>query len=333
MKKVKLAAVAAAVCILAAGCSDSGDNGKTERIILEGSVQTAAKSSAAYSEEDNVPETSETAAAETIAEKRVSSYDPDELDETWEIPETKSAVELISAYDNDYLGLPLEDRVYIFADSGKTAQINGETCSSVSCYDEDENTLYYLCEFYISEDGGSVYRYYESEERYALLPEGSFERLDPTKQSPDDIFAAANELYLLFDENALNVECDKTTIVEINGAEYYPVTDERFDTKAELLEALDKYFSEEIINSLMSGGKFTEMGGKMYVKAVSDGIPLGTNVTYELTSLTDDEAVFMRYDTYVYEAGETETKGTEYIAEKADGIWRFTKYTAPGIWH
>ena len=331
------AALAAILCLIMTGCAGDSDNSPS------GNAETEA-TSPPPSITDPVGISKETRGTESITEESSSTLNenipeesvPDESTsdtQTVDIP-AADVTKQIAAFDNTFLGLPSVDKVYIFSDAGKSAEIDGRVCGAVSCYDEHEGTLYYMCDFYISPDGSRVYRYYEQEERFAILPEEQLTRLDPVRQSLDDIFSASAKLYNMFHPysngavDGIDYEADPT---EINGETYFPVTNTTIDSKAMLLDALDRYFSGEIVTALMDTNKFIEQDGILYVRDCAEA---GSNPTLEhierkLTELTDNTAVFTEHITYQYEAGETEVKEIVYTAEKQNGLWRFTDYTAP----
>lgn len=285
----------------------------------------------ADTQEELLPETEE---QETVTAETAELPDDTDTSETAEAGFDKYA-ELVMQYDNTFLGLPQKDKVYIFAGTGETAELDGRICHAVSCYDEHEGTLYYMCDFYVSEDGTAVYRYYVSDDRYSLLPEtSSFVQMDPGTQTPEEIFAAAFELYGYFDMAALNGWYDKTLEAEVNGSTwvYYMVSDERYDTKAELLEALRCYFSDDIINSLMDTSQYRDgPDGKLYSAGGARGANIFYNSSeYELTVLTADSALYTVTSTYGGgEYGDTYTEVYEYNAVKRDGRWYFTNFELP----
>ncbi|MDE7194785.1 MAG: hypothetical protein K2O14_12570, partial [Oscillospiraceae bacterium] len=329
------------LCVMMAGCSGDSDNSPSENSVTDFSPapslteplyepeSTGGENSTA--EEFPPAESSEPAAEESVPEETAP---PQQTEDAPPADVTKQ----IAAFDNTFLGLPSADKVYIFSDAGKSAEIDGRVCGAVSCYDEYEGTLYYMCDFYISPDGSRVYRYYEQEERFAILPEEQMTRLDPTRQSLDEIFSKSGRLYDMFhpDTNAavegIDYEAEPT---EINGEKYLPVTNGQINSKAALLDALDRYFSREIVTALMDTGKFTELDGELYVRNCggAGSNPTLESIEYELTELTENAAMFTEYDTYRYEAGESEVKEVVYKAEKQNGLWRFTEYTAPWTIH
>lgn len=338
----RLIALLAGLSLVLTGCG--GDNTETIEQTAEPVQTTAAK---AETEEYAAPPAPETAEV-TPSVVQTAESAADTADETVEVLSTETAetneavaeidryVELISAYDNSYLGLPQKDKVYIFHSTGETAEIDGESCYGLSCYDEHEGVLYFMCDFFISEDGGKVYRYYVSENVYSLLPESSsgYTQMDPTTQSPEEIFAVANALYGYFDLCALDGYYDRTLEKEVNGSirTYYMVSDERLDTKMEMLNALSCYFSADIINSLMDSQLYAEgEDGKLY----STGGARGSDIThisteYELSILTSDTAEFTAYNSYGDENGEVTYENTmTYSAIKQDGRWFFTSFDLP----
>ena len=341
MKKVILAALAAAVCVAAAGCSDDKDSNTTdpESSVSSPSVDSedsqASSDTAVQTAEESDPSAlaQEDSAEQSGAEESENAPDNTDAAVVSEAVSQESWAELLSAYDNTYLGLPSVDKAYIFSDADITAEIDGSVCHAVSCYDEYEGTLYYMCDFYITEDGSTVYRRYEQEDSYALLPESEgYARLDPTSQSAESIFAAANGLYMMFcPYDSASVAFDESDSVERGGVRYYRVTDELVDTKAELLDSLSKYFSDSIVNSLMDTERFIDADGALYVKEAQGSMAASSVVesVYELTILTEDTAVFTGYDIYENESGEADEVETLYTAEKQYGIWRFTDFPSP----
>ncbi len=320
-------------CLLLTGCG--------------GDKEPAPQTIEVFATETSAPETVQAPAEETEAAPAVTmqtevTEPPAETAEPTAEAETAESEEsgfdqyaaMLMEYDNAFLGLPQKDKVYIFAGTGDTAEPDGIPCHAVSCYDEHEGTLYYMCDFYISEDGKTVYRYYVSDDRYSLLPETStFPVLDPSSQTPDEIFAVANELYGYFVRGSLPYYSGMTMEAEVDGVlrTYYMVSDERLDTKSELLEALSGYFSMDIINGLMDSSVYRDgMDGKLYT---TGGTPaafkenyIGTE--YELLVLNGGTAEFVAYSSYSDGDAVTVTEHS-YIAVKADGRWVFTNYQLP----
>lgn len=334
------AALAAIICVTLTGCSGDSDNSPSGNTEIDPPAPSPSLTEPVYEAESADIEQS-TAEALPRAESGEPAAEESAPDVTAPAPQTEKApppdvTKQIAAFDNTFLGLPSADKVYIFADANKSAEIDGHVCNAVSCYDEYEGTLYYMCDFYISPDGSRVYRYYEQEERFAILPEEQMTRLDPTRQSVDEIFSAAETLYSMFHpyRNSYVDGIDHDTApTEINGEEYRPVTGGQINSKAALLDALDRYFSNEIVTALMDTNKFIELDGVLYVRIGSISgpsfDPTVTEIGHELTELTENTCVFTKYVTHQYEAGETEVKEYVYRAEKQNGVWRFTDFTAP----
>ena len=335
MKK-RLPALLAA-CVLLTGCADADEVSTTESAELVVTTQTdemPEESAEPVQSTSSITtaESAEPAVKETV-EPTAEVLDPSE-DTAEAIPESDPYIEYIAAYDNTFLGLPQKDKVYIFQNTGTAAEIEGELYYCLSCYDEHEGMLYFMCDYYISEDGSKVYRYYVAEDRYSLLPETSsgYVQMDPTTQTPEEIFTVANALYGYFDVCALDGYYDRVIEKDVNGSvwKYYMVSDERLDTKAEMLNALSCYFSMDIINSLMDTPSYMEgEDGKLY----SAGGARGTDIThvsteYELSILTADTAEFTAYSTY--DDNGTITENTIiYSAVKRDGRWYFTNFELP----
>ena len=336
MNKFLAAIATAAVCLALVGCSGEKDSGGTGLDSSSTAGTTGCDDPVDESSDMIIgAESSDIASDEPESTMEESSSQAEESDTSEEQPAGTNYSLLMSAFSNTYLGLPSEDKVYIFSDNGQSAEINGRTYYGVGCYDEYEGTLYYMCDFYVSEDGSEVYRRYEQDDRYALLPEEQgFARLDPTRRTPEEIFAVANGLYMMFSPytNSTVGGYDESSPVEFNGETYYPVTNELLDTKLKLMDALTKYFTTDIVNSLMDTNKFTDIDGALYVRSVSGGVsdPNYSGTEYELSTLNEDTAVFTRYDTYNYEAGETSDVTSEYVAKKENGVWRFTVF--PTVW-
>ena len=333
MKK-RLCALLAAVLLL------TGCGGKVESS-LPSEVQQTVSSVEAETVQVSVAETQETGVSapdETV--EVVAPAETEEPSEETKAVETEESgfdeyAELVMQYDNTFLGLPQKDKVYIFAGTGEQQELDGMTCHGVSCYDEHEGVLYYMCDYFVSEDGSAVYRYYVMDDRYSRLPErSSLVQMDPVTQTPEEIFQKAFELYGYFDLCALEGWHDKTLEVEFDGMvlPYYMVSDERYDTKAELLAALRCYFSDDIINTLMDTSQYREgMDGKLYSAGGARGANIYYNSSeYELTVLTADSALYTVTSTYGGgEYGDIYTETYEYNAVKRDGRWYFINFDLP----
>ncbi len=338
MKRTSAAALAA-VLLCAGITACSGSDG------TEVTTQHAETSASQQTQDISEPEDSSFVSTE---ESKPQTTTPPQTEQTTTAVDAEETVEvfgetsesggqgiysaLIAEYDNEFLGLPQKDKVYIFSDKDSTAEIDGELCYAVSCYDEHEGTLYYMCDYFLTQDGGRVYRFYEAEGRYQLLPEqqSGFAGLDPTTQTPEEIFAAAIELYDMFNKPSLL--CDRDVYFDVEGkGRYYLLLDERFDTMPELLDALSGYFSEPLVNAFMDSNQF-RMGedGRMYYYDCAWGSNIAYMGTqYELTTLTEDTAVFTGYSSFEFEAGIVEEMQHTYTAKKEYGVWRFVDFTDP----
>ncbi len=323
-----------AACLMLTGC---GADKESSDVILTPQTTSPAAEETVQAPAEETEEIAPVVTAEVTTPAPAETSEPVEetvAAETAEIGFDKYA-ELIMEYDNTFLGLPQKNKVYIFAGTDEVAELDGMTCHGVSCYDEHEGTLYYMCDFYISEDGKSVYRYYVSDDRYSLLPETStFPVLDPGTQTPEEIFAVANELYGYFTQVSLPYFSGLMMEAEVDGImrTYYMVSDERLDTKTELLEALGGYFSADIINGLMDSSIYREgADGKLYTTGGErEPKPYYVGTEYELTVLNGDTAEFTAYATY---GGEDDVMLSvneyTYIAVKSDGRWFFTNFELP----
>ncbi len=238
--------------------------------------------------------------------------------------------QMTAAFGNNYLGLPNPDKRYIFEYTGKSADIEGSLCREVACYDEHEGERYYMCSYFINHDGTAVYRYYANEERYALLPESEgYGRLDPTLQSADDIFQKTENLYAAVKYSMIPSYYDNC--IMIDDIMYYMVCDEALDTKAELLNALDGYFSRDLANILLDASPLKEgENGMLYALDFASPVPENyISARYELTSLTEDSAVFTVFPSFSDENGNIKEMQYDCTALKINGFWRFQTFSLP----
>ncbi|MBP1543025.1 MAG: hypothetical protein J6A16_02920 [Oscillospiraceae bacterium] len=335
MKKIILSA-ALCMALTLTGCA-----GEDKEQSSSQTTASAQSTTTAREEESSVPDTSapimeshpETAEPESSVPDVETTTAPvtEEPEVTEEAPDVYA--EMISQYDNTFLGLPQKDKVYVFSSTGVTAEINGEEFSAVSCHDEHEGQLYYMCDFYISADGSEVYRYYEATSEYVHLPEEvHFPPLDPTTQTPEDIFAHANALYSAVCLSQFEVDYGDMKEIGADGRTYCRVTDERVDSLMDIVTALNSYFSQDIVNSLMEMELFREdENGVLYGLGGgrgSDPCYLGT--TYELTVLNESHAEFTATSTYSTDPdqieGEFYTEEYVFNMENQFGIWRFTNF-------
>ena len=337
MKKTLSAALAAIITLTLVGCSGEKDSGRTSS---EATSATTAAPAPVIAE--SLAETDEQAATVEQPSSEEERPETAQTAPTEEPADTTDYVALIQQYDNLWLGLPSASKVYVFSDKQTSAEIDGITCRAVSCFDEHEGVLYYMCDFYISKDGSVVYRDETSKSGvegeppvFVLLPEETeTPLLDPTTQLPEDIFATAKELSALFTPFGSHViACDNgedaDNYLEVDGERFDRVTDERFSTKESFFNTLDRYFSFELVSAWMELGNIAEQDGNIYVRH-NDGVganPFFDRSEYELTFLSEESAVFTEYRYYLYEGNEEECVERTYTAQFANGIWRFTDFT------
>lgn len=343
MTKKIAAAALAVVCIAFSGCSNQKDNGGTGLDSESAYNETLPQST---SETTNATTTSATETAseliqtpeESVSESASAEEEPAITEKSTE--ETLAAdvdcVALISAYDNEYLGLPEADKVYIFKDMMETEIIDGSTYYGVDIYDEDDGSLYYVCSCFISADGGTVYKR-KAGVGNVLLPESAgFPALDPQTMTADEIFANAYYLSsICAGRSDVESFADVSQTITVEGVpgEWAKITDSRIDTKEKLLNAISHWFSMDIINALMENYNFTTYNDELYycLDCVDMRSENYTSSEWELTELTEDEAVYTEYALFTYEAGETQEREYTYIAQKTDGVWCFTQFDMPWV--
>lgn len=309
---MKRTAVAAALCfIMLTGCAADESGGITQQ---DRASSQAYSTEAAVTEPQTAPYTSE----------------PEQVSEAPESAEEVDAVRLIERMDSDFLGLPDRDRVYIFMDKQEKTEINGGTFYGVSCYDDADGQLQLICDFYISADGLTVYRYHPEDESYRLLPEQQeFTGFDPETQSAEDIFSQANALYsAVYGE--LEFNADAVPVATPLG-DMYPVSDTRLDTADKLTSALERYFSGDVLEKLLQGSDRVTSGedGSLYCLEHYGSVSGYLGTEYTLDELTEKTAVYSAASRFEYEAGNVTEKQFTCIAEKSENGWRFTKFEYP----
>ena len=340
MKKRYMAALLT-LGLMLTGCNGEENNSNSSELISSQPEDTDVTSATESSPE----KTRGTIVITTPIETPEESSSPEESTPQETVEQTdafKIYAELITGFDNAYLGLPKMDTIYVFEASDKTAEIGGAVYHCVSCYDEYEGERYYMCDFYISEDGAAVYRYYESTGEFILLPEESgYPSFDPAVQSPEEIFRYSERLYTLFFGRCDDMVDWSSPVDMGDGKTYYPVVDEQLDTMNELLEAMNKYFSNELMNSYMETGYVIPSpdGGLLRATGHEPVYPeVCGDVQFELTSLTESTAVFasktpsapeddgMGSVTIDGESVQPEYAEHTFTAELQYGVWRFTSY-------
>lgn len=306
----------AVVCLLAAvalsGCAADMSGGITEQPAF---TQRTAEAS------PQEPETSAETSAPEEAAMLSGAPEPVTVESAAVNP-----VSVLEGLGNEYLGLPDTGRVYIFRDTGERSDIDGDECLCASCYDEDEGTLSFICAFWVSADGSRVYR--QGNFGYALLPEDrSLSGFTP-EQSPEDVMAQANDIYCAacglskFDGNAQPLTSDRGT--------FYPMTDERLNTRIKLNAALGMYFTGELLETLLSGSDnlMEDDSGRLYCLEFFGGISyIGTD--YSLAELTEDAAVYKAVSKFEHEEGKVSEREYTLTAVKTPSGWRFSEYQLP----
>lgn len=314
MKKILAVCLLAGV-LAAAGCSADASEGITER---PGEEMTAA--SEAYDASLPDPEASRALTAEAPTAEQ-SWQEPTE--ETREAP--ADPVRLVEALGSGFLGLPDSGKVYIFRDRKQTTEISGEEYHGVSCYDDSEGELRFICDFWINSDGSRAYRQYGTE--YRLLPETQeYSGFDPETQPVEDIFAKSDKLYeAVFGELSYDPQ---GVYLPSELGNFYPVTDSALDTRGKLNAALERYFTGELLDRLTEGTDkvISDDGGSLYVLEHS-----GQDIAYlctehTLTYIGEDRAEFAGVSRFEYEAGHVTEKSFTCTAVKTANGWRFSRY-------
>ncbi len=325
MKKL-LAVFLAAVILTLTGCSADTAAGITEQ------SQFRQRDDTAYvSQDEQIAKAAEnvqdmqTEPAVSTADVPETAVIPSGEDETVEAAAV-DPVNLVEMLGDEYLGLPENNKVYIFRNRNEQREINGEQFYGVSCYDEDD-TLRFICDIWVNSDGSRAYRQYGEE--YRLLPESqAYSGFDPESQLPADIFAETNALYAAV-YGELPYDQGGSALPSSRG-NYYRVTGQ-LDTRGKLNAALERFFTGELLDVLADGSDnvISDDEGALYVLEHSGGNISYLGTEYSLASLTDDTAVFTGTSSFEYEAGIVTKKTFTCVAEKTTNGWRFTKFTAP----
>lgn len=318
MKKYFSAAAALIFIAAAAGCSADGSAANTQQSAYSPEVQTAAAvSSEAVQTEERFTAESAPAASE-------------EAGAAAETAETADPVQLAHGFSNHELGLPDEQKVYIFRDNGCRGEIEGAECFGVSCYDEEDSQLTLLMELWITSDGSRAYRWTDTDgSSYKLLPEQpAFSGFEPN-QPASDVMGQAAELYsAVYGE--LEYDAGGVRISTVRG-DYYSVSDDRLDTAEKLASALEKYFAGDLLERLLSGsdGVISDEEGRLYCLEHSGGDVAFIGTEYALTSLSEDTAIYTVTSRFEYEAGQITEKKQTCTAVLTDSGWRFLTFSIP----
>lgn len=131
---------------------------------------------------------------------------------------------------------------------------------------------------------------------------------------------AAHAVFGLFLES--RPQLDKTDSFEVEeGLLAYRVADPAFDTMEKLRAYVSGYFSDEITQSLLNVGIFTESEGKLYAVDVSMRTSEPGAPHVEVTEKTDT------LERYRLTIGSDTQKVYEYVyAKQDDGGWVFTRF-------
>ncbi len=161
-------------------------------------------------------------------------------------------------------------------------------------------------------------------------------RSDGPEQDAEMLLSEAMLAYQCFVQFSLKVDQTLTGEVEIDGRSMRPVIDARFSSMEDLRAYAERYFSDEICDSLLAEGHYLEWEGKLYSDNFDYLIdPTIAEVTYVETGRDEGEVRYEARVTRVSLDGEgNETSRTqetyEYICQKIDRGWVFT--TFPYFW-
>lgn len=312
MRKTAAALLALLAAGMLAGCAADEFSGNTQQSYTEAmstADSTQPAETTAYTEPVTVEPTEESEEVQTL------QADP---------------VRLAEQMGSEALGLPDNGRVYIFRDMQETVTINGGQYYGVSCYDENEGQLTHIGDYYISPDGLTAYLFHPEDGSYRLQPEqAAFSGFDPESQSAEDIFAQANELYAaVFGELSFTTE-DAAPLVSQLG-NFYPVSDERLDTREKLNAALSRYFAGELLTQLEQGSDRVVNGedGRLYCLEHYGTVEGYLGTEYTLAELTEERAVYSAKASFEYEAGNVTVKEFTCTAEKSRDGWRFVEFSS-----
>ncbi len=145
-------------------------------------------------------------------------------------------------------------------------------------------------------------------------------------QTPEEICLAAMEVYSWFALQPLDVDPD----VPDSTLSRFRVFDERLNTKEKMTNVLQEYFSDEIVEMLLTSGVYAEEDGFLYTGAerTREIDPTIISTEYYLAEETDEARTYIAAVFYADE--ETGEVGSleEYTLymEKIDGKWVFTQF-------
>ncbi len=149
---------------------------------------------------------------------------------------------------------------------------------------------------------------------------------------PTEVLDPALEAYGWFMLAQLDADPERPKVVqdESTGEEktWYPVTDQRFQTYADLDAYLRNLFSDEIADELLGYGYYQEFDGQLYDFLGGRGANIFIDhVEYQTVSVTDTQAKYTVSVYYTEDSGEPENpKVLEFICTKVNGKWVFTQF-------
>lgn len=146
-------------------------------------------------------------------------------------------------------------------------------------------------------------------------------------ETPEEICTAAMEVYSWFALQPLDVDLTMPDSTMTR----YRVLDERLNTPEKMTAVLHEYFSEEIVEALMTCGVYAEEDGYLYTGAEQTR-PIDPTIVSTEYYLAEETEITRSYNAAVFysdeEGSETVTALEEYTLymENIDGKWLFTSF-------
>lgn len=147
----------------------------------------------------------------------------------------------------------------------------------------------------------------------------------PDDSDPQALIEAAMEVYSWFAMRTLDID----PYMPSADGNLFRVFDDRLNTREKLTSVLREYFSEEIVNVLLTSGVYVEEDGYLYTGMDSRDIdPTIADIQYYKTGETETEQYFSAAVFYSEEEGEiTDLREFNFLREKnADDKWVFTDF-------